>query len=125
MGVTSPNEIPNFGKSTFSSDVFKIELSGPDRENLSIIDIPGIFRNPTEGVTTKDDIELVKNMVRSYIRDERTIILAVVPANVDIATQEILRVSVPHKLMQMYTDKLYRWPKRLIQMVNVHWECKP
>lgn len=125
MGVTSPNEVPIFGKSTFSSDVFKIELSGPDRENLSIIDIPGIFRNPTEGVTTKADIELVKNMVRSYIRDERTIILAVVPANVDIATQEILRVSVSHKLMQIYTDKLCRWLKRLIRMVNVHWECKP
>ncbi|KFY81623.1 hypothetical protein V500_11238 [Pseudogymnoascus sp. VKM F-4518 (FW-2643)] len=71
----------------------KIELSGPDRENLSIIDIPGIFRTATEGVTTKNDIDLVKNMVRDWIQDERTIILAVVSANVDIATQEILTMA--------------------------------
>jgi len=93
MGVTGPGEPLSAGKSTFSEDVFKIELSGPDRENLSIIDIPGIFRAATENVTTKDDITLVKNMVNKWIQDERTIILAVVAANVDIATQEILAVS--------------------------------
>ncbi|OBT59178.1 hypothetical protein VE04_00659 [Pseudogymnoascus sp. 24MN13] len=93
MGVTGPGESPSATKSTFSADVFKIELSGPDRENLSIIDIPGIFRTATEGVTTKDDIDLVKTMVRDWIQDERTIILAVVSANVDIATQEILTMA--------------------------------
>ena len=92
MGVVGRGEERVEGMKTFSDDVLKIELSGPDRENLSIIDIPGIFRNVTENVTTEEDIQLVNNMVRSYIRDERTIILAVVPANVDIATQEILRV---------------------------------
>ncbi|KFY44146.1 hypothetical protein V495_03615 [Pseudogymnoascus sp. VKM F-4514 (FW-929)] len=93
MGVTGPGESPSASKSTFSADVFKIELSGPDRENLSIIDIPGIFRTATDGVTTKDDIDLVKNMVSGWIQDERTIILAVVAANVDIATQEILTMA--------------------------------
>ncbi|OBT73998.1 hypothetical protein VF21_06003 [Pseudogymnoascus sp. 05NY08] len=93
MGVTGPGESPSAIKSTFSADVFKIELSGPDRENLSIIDIPGIFRTATDGVTTKDDIDLVKNMVSGWIQDERTIILAVVSANVDIATQEILTMA--------------------------------
>ncbi|KFZ14672.1 hypothetical protein V502_05961 [Pseudogymnoascus sp. VKM F-4520 (FW-2644)] len=93
MGVTGPGESPCAGKSTFSADVFKIELSGPDRENLSIIDIPGIFRTATDGVTTKDDIDLVKNMVSGWIQDERTIILAVVSANVDIAIQEILTMA--------------------------------
>ncbi|KFY07961.1 hypothetical protein V492_06685 [Pseudogymnoascus sp. VKM F-4246] len=93
MGVTGPGEKLSAGKSTFCADVFKIELSGPDRENLSIIDIPGIFRTATDGVTTNDDIELVKSMVSGWIQDDRTIILAVVPANVDIATQEILTMA--------------------------------
>jgi hypothetical protein len=93
MGVTGPGEKLSAGKSTFSADIFKIELSGPDRENMSIIDIPGIFRAATDGVTTEDDIELVKNMVSGWIQDERTIILAVVAANVDIATQEILTMA--------------------------------
>jgi hypothetical protein len=93
MGISGPDESNAAGKSTFSNDVLKIELTGPGHENLSIIDIPGIFRSPTEGVTTAEDMELVKEMVQSYIQDERTIILAVLPANVDIATQEIISLA--------------------------------
>lgn len=93
MGVSSVAGPPVYGQSTFSRDVLKIELSGPKRENLTIIDIPGIFRTPTPGVTTKDDMALVNEMVRDYIRDERTIILAVLPANADLATQSILTMA--------------------------------
>jgi hypothetical protein len=78
---------------TFSNDVLKIELCGPNRQNLSIIDIPGIFRAPTPGVTTKADVLLVETMVRDWITDERTIILAVIPAPTDIATQSILTMA--------------------------------
>lgn len=36
---------------------------------------------------------LVNGLVRRFIENERTIILAVLPANVDIATQEILELA--------------------------------
>ena len=49
MGTIGPNDVLCPGLKTFSDDVFEIELSGPDRENLSIIDIPGIFRILTPG----------------------------------------------------------------------------
>jgi dynamin family protein len=77
----------------FSEDVLKVEICGPSEDYLTVIDVPGIFRNPTEGITTKRDIELVQNMVKNYIKDSRTIILAVLPSNVDIATQEILTLA--------------------------------
>ena len=73
-------------RSTFSDDLLSIELCGPEKQNLSIIDILGIFRTPTEGVTTEADIVLVRRIMYSYIRDERTIILAVIPSNIDIVT---------------------------------------
>ena len=94
MGVPAPGKPLTPALSTFSDNILKIELSGPDRQHLSFIDVPGIFRTPTEGVTTKKDVTHVKNMVRSYIKDPRTIILAVVPAPVDIATQEILSMAI-------------------------------
>ncbi|ROT42142.1 interferon-induced GTP-binding protein mx2 [Sodiomyces alkalinus F11] len=81
------------GENTFSEDVLKIEKCGPDEDYLTIIDVPGIFRTTTEGVTTNRDKELVKNMVKRYIKDNRTIILAVLPSNVDVATQEILTLA--------------------------------
>jgi Dynamin central region/Dynamin family len=93
MGVPAPGQFLEPGLSTFSDDILKIELSGPSKQHLSVIDVPGIFRNPSEGVTTKEDIARVQKMVKSYIKDSRTIIMAVVPANVDIATQEILSLA--------------------------------
>lgn len=97
MGVPKPDEPLGLDGSTrertFSDDVFKVELCGPGRDNLSIIDIPGIFRTATEGTTTTEDMEMVKEMVNRWIQDERTIILAVIGINIDVATQEILSVS--------------------------------
>ena len=76
----------------FSEDVLKIEVQGPHEDYLTIIDVPGIFRTTTQG-TTKDDMVMVRDLVKRYIRDGRTIILAVLPSNVDIATQEILELA--------------------------------
>ena len=78
---------------TFSDDVLKIEICGPKQQHLSVIDVPGIFRNTTVGMTTASDIEVVRNMVNDYMKNPRSVILAVVPANVDVATQEILRMA--------------------------------
>ncbi|RYC78470.1 hypothetical protein BFJ63_vAg18657 [Fusarium oxysporum f. sp. narcissi] len=88
MGIKTPRN-PG-GIKTFTEDVLKIERCGPDEDYLTVIDVPGIFRITTQGVTTDKDRQLVERMVKNYIRDSRTVILAVLPCNVDIATQEIL-----------------------------------
>ena len=93
MGIPSPDEPKTHGQPAFSEHILRVELVDPDHNHLSIIDVPGIFRTPTEGLTTNEDIDLVKRMVRRFIQNERTIILAVIPANVDIATQEILNMA--------------------------------
>lgn len=76
----------------FSEDVLKVEVLGPKEDHLTIIDVPGIFRTTVQG-TTKEDMATVKRLVENYIRDERTIILAVLPSNVDIAATEILELA--------------------------------
>lgn len=96
MGIRSsaePIDDPVDGSLTFSEDILKIEINGPDQPGLTVIDVPGIFRAPTPGVTTESDIELVTSMVKRYITDSRTILLAVIPCNVDVATQEILQLA--------------------------------
>ncbi|KAK3904321.1 hypothetical protein C8A05DRAFT_31904 [Staphylotrichum tortipilum] len=84
------------GGSVFSLDVLKIEICGPAVDYLTVIDVPGIFRTPTEGITTKEDMAMVMNMVRWYIQDSRTVILAVLPSNVDVSTQEILTMAAEY-----------------------------
>ena len=58
----------------FSSDVLKIELSGPHHNHLSFIDIPGLFHNPTKYQTEEDRI-IIRNLIESYVQDRRTIIM--------------------------------------------------
>lgn len=81
------------GSKSFSDDVLKIELTGPQLEHFSVIDVPGIFRNKTKGKTSEKDIELVREMVQSYMESPRSIMLAVIAANVDVANQEILGLA--------------------------------
>lgn len=92
MGLSGNGE-DRAEKPTFSNDVLRLEISGPGQEHLSVIDIPGIFKSTTDGVTTKADIQLVRNMVKGYMDNPRSVMLAVVPANTDLATQEILELA--------------------------------
>ncbi|KAH8884803.1 interferon-induced GTP-binding protein Mx2 [Thozetella sp. PMI_491] len=78
---------------TFSEDILKIEITGPNQTPLTILDVPGIISNSTPGLTTNKDIQIVRSMVERYIRNPQTIILAVIPCNVDIATQGILKLA--------------------------------
>jgi hypothetical protein len=55
---------------------------GPEQQHLSVIYIPGIFKKTTKGTTIKADMQ-----------NPRSVILAVIPATVDIATQEILEMA--------------------------------
>lgn len=90
MGVRA--DVSTGNGTVFSEDVLKIEVCGPKEDYLTIIDVPGIFRTTMQG-TTKDDMAMVRELVTRYIKDGRTIILAVLPSNVDIATQEILELA--------------------------------
>lgn len=86
-------DAPEDRKATFSEDILKVEVSGPDCEHFSVVDVPGIFRNATKGMTTLADAAMVKSMVRRYMDNPRSVMLVVIPANVDIATQEILTMA--------------------------------
>lgn len=81
------------GAKTFSDDFLKIEICGPQQQHLNVFDIPGIFKNTSEGVTTKSDIPSVRNMVGGYMKNPRSVIFTVIPPNVDVAMQEILEMA--------------------------------
>ncbi|KAI0159586.1 P-loop containing nucleoside triphosphate hydrolase protein [Xylariaceae sp. FL1272] len=104
--------------SAFSEHILKIEKLGPDEEHFTVIDVPGIFRRETEGITKESDIELVMNMVKNYIKDSRTIILAIMPSNVDPATQEILKLARKVDPGMMRTMAIFTKPDLAIEQVT-------
>ena len=93
MGLSDQKGANRDTQATFSDDVLHLDLCGPNQEHLSVIDVPGIFKKTTEGVTTKEDMHMVRRIVHDYMKNPRSVMLAVIPANVDIATQEILEMA--------------------------------
>jgi len=75
MGLPKPGteDIDDLEK-RFSNHVLKVELSGPDHPHLSVVDVPGLFHNPTR-FQTREDSEIIRDLIESYITDRRTIIM--------------------------------------------------
>jgi GTPase SAR1 family protein len=74
----------------FAKDTLSIEIEGPSRPQLTLVDIPGLIQTSTKGVSDAD-VDLVANITDHYISQPRTICLAVVSATHDAANQPILR----------------------------------
>ena len=101
--VENPNEIgPKIARlteillqargknATFESEhSILIELVSADVPDLTIIDLPGIVRTTLEG-QSKTVVVDVDSLLQRYLEQKRTIILAVIPSNVDIATVDII-----------------------------------
>lgn len=69
-----------------------LSIYSPNVVNLTLIDLPGLTKVAVEGQpdSVVTDIE---NMVRSYIEKPNCIILAISPANQDIATSDAIKIS--------------------------------
>lgn len=75
-------------------DPIVLSVFSPDCPDLSLIDLPGVTRVPLKNSDQTDDIEtLTKDMIMRYAGDPRTIILAVVAANVDMSTSDALQLA--------------------------------
>lgn len=80
---------------TFAQDVLPIKVMRPPGLHLTVVDLPGLIAVVNEQ-QTEDDVQAVHSLVDSYVENSRTIILAVVQANNDIANQGIIQKSKRH-----------------------------
>lgn len=76
----------------FSNDVLRVEISGPDRPHLTIVDLPGLIHSENK-LQNAADVALVWDLVRGYMENKRSIILAVVSAKNDYANQAVLKLA--------------------------------
>ncbi|KAK0723412.1 P-loop containing nucleoside triphosphate hydrolase protein [Lasiosphaeria miniovina] len=83
--------ISTHGKA-FSKDILRVEITGPDRPHLTIVDLPGLIHAETKNQTLSD-VELIKEVVQGYMKEQRCIILAVVSAKNDFSNQVVLQLA--------------------------------
>ncbi|OAA35270.1 Dynamin, GTPase domain protein [Cordyceps fumosorosea ARSEF 2679] len=76
----------------FSEDILRIEVSGPDRPHLTIVDLPGLIHSSNKHQSASD-IDLINNVVQRYMKEPRSIILAVVSAKNDYVNQIVLKLA--------------------------------
>ncbi|KAI6080250.1 P-loop containing nucleoside triphosphate hydrolase protein [Hypoxylon rubiginosum] len=80
----------NVNDKIFSTDILRIEISGPSQPHLTMVDLPGLFLAGNKD-QSEEDSNIVKSLVLSYMRKPRSIILAVVSAKSDFALQQVTR----------------------------------
>lgn len=80
------------GAKAFSDDVLRVEISGPAQPHLTLVDLPGLIH--AEGKQqSAEDVQLVSSLVRSYMANTRSIIVAVVSAKNDRANQIVTKLA--------------------------------
>ncbi|EMD32895.1 hypothetical protein CERSUDRAFT_76970 [Gelatoporia subvermispora B] len=80
---------------TFSLNCVSLQISGPDVADLSFVDLPGLIASVSSTGKTSD-IELVKNLVSSYISKESCIILLTVACETDFENQAAHHLTKQH-----------------------------
>lgn len=76
----------------FSNDILRVEVSGPNQPHLTLVDLPGLFQAGNKAQSDMD-AEVVKSLVLSYMKKDRSIILAVVSAKNDFANQIVTKYA--------------------------------
>lgn len=76
----------------FSDDVLRVEISGPKQPHLTLVDLPGLIHAETKQQSARE-VKLVSSLVRTYMANTRSVILAVVSAKNDYANQIVTNLA--------------------------------
>ena len=101
MGVDNGNPL-NASKS-FSNDILKLRIYGPDLPSLTLVDLPGFIHTSNQEGGSRV-VQQVHDLVERYMKKERSIILAVITASSPISNQIVLAKAQeydPHGLRTM------------------------
>ncbi|KAL3488729.1 hypothetical protein BJX62DRAFT_239825 [Aspergillus germanicus] len=62
-------------------DILRIEICGPDKPNVTIVDLPALHLSPTSDGDTKQDLSVARQTVERYMGNPNSILLAVANAS--------------------------------------------
>jgi GTP-binding protein EngB required for normal cell division len=83
------------GTNAFGDDVLRVEISGPDQPHLTIVDLPGLTHSVDDS-QRDSKVKLVYELVEKYMKNARSIILAVLSAQYDMENQIIRKLVKKH-----------------------------
>lgn len=75
-----------------SPDPIHLTVYSPNVPNLTLVDMPGLTKIPIDG-QPKTIVKELEDMARKYVEGDNAVILAVTPANADLATSDALHLA--------------------------------
>ncbi|KAI3713524.1 hypothetical protein L1987_72102 [Smallanthus sonchifolius] len=75
-----------------SSVPIHLSIYSPNVVNLTLVDLPGLTKVAVDG-QSESIVQDIENMVRAYIQKPNCIILAISPANQDLATSDAIKMA--------------------------------
>lgn len=88
MGLSSTDP----SSTGFSDDVLKVEISGPEKPELTLVDLPGLYYS-SSSEQNEQGMEIVQRLTEKYMKNPRSIILAVISARTDYHIQKVLNIA--------------------------------
>lgn len=90
--ISDAKKIMNFERgSKFCKEKLVLEVCGPKQDHLTLIDLPG-FITSTWADQRSEDIEMVKDLVKGYMDNERAIILATFTGKSEFESQYVMEI---------------------------------
>ncbi|QDS73027.1 hypothetical protein FKW77_009218 [Venturia effusa] len=79
----------NAGRASYFEDVLHVDVTNAFWSPLTVVDLPGLIHYQNTSQTSEDTL-VVERLVRRYLENTKSIIMAVVSADSDLADQRIL-----------------------------------
>jgi GTPase SAR1 family protein len=74
-------------------DIIELHITGPNMIDLTVVDLPGLVQATGKG-ESEAVIPQINRLISDYIKNERCVILAVQPANVDFHNSKSLALAL-------------------------------
>ncbi|KAF3760087.1 hypothetical protein M406DRAFT_343680 [Cryphonectria parasitica EP155] len=97
----------------FSKNLLRVEISGSNHPYLTIVDLPSLIHSQTKNQIALD-IELIQDVIKSYIKQSQNIILAVISAKNNFANQIILKLARTANVSEHHTLSIITKPDMLL-----------
>ena len=91
---------------SYSKSILRIEISGPNVVSLTLVDLPGFYHGGTANQSS-EGVEVVEELVSSYMAQEASIILAVIsarnPLNMQAVVRKVKELGAQHRTVGIIT----------------------
>ena len=104
-----------------------LKIYSPNVLNLTLVDLPGLTKVPV-GEQPHDIEKQIREMVYTYVEKKNCIILAVTPANTDVATSDALQLAKEvdpdgRRTLGVLTklDLMVKFLPTLLNQIKIFW----